>query len=90
VPDFILLDHVSEATFLENLKKRFFSGNVYTYIGEVVVAVNPFKRLDIYTDEKVKEYRGREVRLICTSIDPSTRRPSTTLPCPACPVAPGR
>ena len=30
-----------------------------TYIGPVVVSVNPYKPLDIYTEEHVEEYRNR-------------------------------
>lgn len=34
---------------------------IYTYIGEVVVSVNPYRQLDIYTDEYVERYRNKEV-----------------------------
>eukprot|EP00040_Diaphanoeca_grandis_P004981 m.30848 g.30848 ORF g.30848 m.30848 type:complete len:1038 (+) comp16353_c0_seq2:254-3367(+) len=59
--DFILINDITEATFLENLKARHATSQIYTYIGEVVVAVNPFTKLDIYTDEKIEEYRNREM-----------------------------
>eukprot|EP00041_Stephanoeca_diplocostata_P010600 m.168822 g.168822 ORF g.168822 m.168822 type:complete len:1039 (-) comp18222_c0_seq2:223-3339(-) len=61
VPDFIMLEDCTEYMFLETLKARFKHSNIYTYIGEVVVAVNPFRQLDIYNEEKVREYRGREM-----------------------------
>ena len=61
VPDFIMMTDISEPAFLANLKTRHQQGKIYTYIGEVVVAVNPFKQLPIYGDEKIEEYRGREV-----------------------------
>ena len=35
---------------------------IYTYIGEVLVSVNPYKNFDIYNDEYVEEYRGRELQ----------------------------
>jgi len=40
---------------------RFEKNKIYTYIGEVVVAVNPYKALDIYGKEYVDAYRGREI-----------------------------
>ena len=33
---------------------------IYTNIGEVVVSVNPYRFIDIYNDEYVEEYRGKE------------------------------
>lgn len=40
---------------------RFSKGKIYTYIGEVVVSVNPYKPLNIYDKEHVELYRGREI-----------------------------
>eukprot|EP00056_Hartaetosiga_gracilis_P004149 m.72055 g.72055 ORF g.72055 m.72055 type:complete len:1021 (+) comp11724_c0_seq1:162-3224(+) len=61
VGDAILLEPVNEDTFLDNLDKRFGKGHIYTYIGEVVVSVNPFRKLPIYSDEQIKEYKSREM-----------------------------
>eukprot|EP00731_Ephydatia_muelleri_P007152 Em0003g1400a len=60
--DFILLDEINEKAFMANLKRRFEKGKIYTYIGEVLVSVNPYKLSDIYNDEYVEEYRGRELQ----------------------------
>lgn len=30
-----------------------------TYIGDVVISVNPFKKLNIYNDSDINAYRGR-------------------------------
>ena len=30
-----------------------------TYIGNVAVSVNPYKTLDIYNEETIEKYRGR-------------------------------
>ena len=37
---------------------RFTKGRIYTYIGEVVVSVNPYKSMNIYTPEYIKDYKG--------------------------------
>ncbi|XP_050350768.1 unconventional myosin IC isoform X2 [Nymphalis io] len=57
VQDFVLLeDFRSEAAFIDNLKKRFHENIIYTYIGNVLISVNPYKNLPIYTEEKQKLY----------------------------------
>ncbi|KAM6086767.1 unconventional myosin-Ig isoform 2-T2 [Chlamydotis macqueenii] len=59
--DFVLLDEVTMEQFLENLRLRFSQGRIYTYIGEVVVAVNPYRALALYGPPAVERYRGREL-----------------------------
>ncbi|XP_075867895.1 unconventional myosin-Ig isoform X2 [Nelusetta ayraudi] len=59
--DFVLLDEVTMEQFMENLKLRFEKGRIYTYIGEVVVSVNPYRQMDIYGNETIAAYRGREL-----------------------------
>ncbi|XP_061839186.1 unconventional myosin-Ig [Nerophis lumbriciformis] len=59
--DFVLLDEVTMEQFMENLKLRFEKGRIYTYIGEVVVSVNPYQQMDIYGKDRIDAYRGREL-----------------------------
>lgn len=59
VGDMVLLEPLSEESFIENLKKRFDHNEIYTYIGSVVISINPYKSLSIYSAEKVEEYRNR-------------------------------
>lgn len=40
---------------------RFEKGRIYTYIGEVVVSVNPYRQMDIYGKDTIDAYRGREL-----------------------------
>ena len=47
--------------FINNLSTRFEKERIYTYIGEVVVSVNPYKSLNIYGKDKIEEYKGREI-----------------------------
>nr|DBA22861.1 TPA: hypothetical protein GDO54_013853 [Pyxicephalus adspersus] len=59
VQDFVLLDsHTSEASFLDNLRKRFQENLIYTYIGTLLVSVNPYKELDLYTERQMEIYQG--------------------------------
>ena len=41
--DAVLLDDISEGAFLENLKKRYEANKIYSYIGEVLISVNPYR-----------------------------------------------
>ncbi|KAH8906243.1 hypothetical protein BR93DRAFT_928841 [Coniochaeta sp. PMI_546] len=59
VSDLTLLSKVSNEAINENLKKRFEGAEIYTYIGHVLVSVNPFRDLGIYTDEVLNSYRGK-------------------------------
>ncbi|XP_059932004.1 unconventional myosin-Ic-like isoform X2 [Gadus macrocephalus] len=59
VQDFVLLEnYTSEAAFIENLRKRFKENLIYTYISSVLVSVNPYKDLEIYTKNHMERYRG--------------------------------
>ncbi|KAK0630006.1 myosin-1 [Bombardia bombarda] len=59
VSDLTLLSKVSNDTINDNLKKRFEGAEIYTYIGHVLVSVNPFRDLGIYTDQVLDSYRGK-------------------------------
>ncbi|KAM7380771.1 hypothetical protein PAMP_004044 [Pampus punctatissimus] len=59
VGDMVLLEPLTEDSFLENLKNRFDHSEIYTYIGSVVISMNPYRSLPIYTPDKVEEYRNR-------------------------------
>lgn len=59
VQDFLLLEnHNSEAAFIENLRRRYREGLIYTYIGSVLVSVNPYKELEIYSKQNMERHRG--------------------------------
>ncbi|XP_041741755.1 unconventional myosin-Ic isoform X2 [Coregonus clupeaformis] len=59
VQDFVLLEnYTSEAAFIENLRRRFGENLIYTYIGSVLVSVNPNKDLEIYSKVHMERYRG--------------------------------
>ncbi|PWA26693.1 hypothetical protein CCH79_00000882, partial [Gambusia affinis] len=59
IQDFVLLDaYTSESAFLDNLRKRFHENLIYTYIGALLVSVNPYKDLDIYSKKQMDTYMG--------------------------------
>lgn len=40
---------------------RFEKGRIYSYIGEVVVSVNPYRAMNIYGRDTIEQYKGREL-----------------------------
>ncbi|KAK6638201.1 hypothetical protein RUM44_008629 [Polyplax serrata] len=57
VEDFTLLEEYQDINaFVENLRKRFVENLIYTYIGNVLISVNPFKPLPIYSPELISQY----------------------------------
>uniref|UniRef100_A0A1L8EGC1 Putative myosin class ii heavy chain n=2 Tax=Haematobia irritans TaxID=7368 RepID=A0A1L8EGC1_HAEIR len=60
VQDFVLLENYqSDEAFINNLRKRFQENIIYTYIGQVLISVNPYKQLPIYNESDIKEYRNK-------------------------------
>ncbi|WPH02692.1 Hypothetical protein R9X50_00555800 [Acrodontium crateriforme] len=59
VSDLTLISKISNEAINDNLKKRFENAEIYTYIGHVLVSVNPFRDLGIYTDQVLDNYRGK-------------------------------
>jgi myosin heavy subunit len=62
VSDFILLKDLSEDGLLENMKKRWEDGFIYTYIGNVIVSVNPYKPVNLYSKDIIEIYRTNDTR----------------------------
>ncbi|UMM25260.1 hypothetical protein L5515_005155 [Caenorhabditis briggsae] len=61
VEDLVLLSTIDLKSVVQNLQIRFQKGRIYTYIGEVLVAVNPYRQLGIYEKNTVDQYKGREI-----------------------------
>ena len=59
VSDLTLLSKISDDAINQNLKKRFENGTIYTYIGHVLISVNPFRDLGIYTKAILDSYKGK-------------------------------
>lgn len=51
LPDMIHLPFLHEASILDNLRRRFRSAYPYTYTGDICIALNPYKWLDLYSEK---------------------------------------
>ncbi|KAM7361300.1 myosin heavy chain 95F jaguar isoform 1-T1 [Cochliomyia hominivorax] len=53
---------LNEATFLDNLKTRYYKDKIYTYVANILIAVNPYRDLhDLYAPATIKKYNGRSL-----------------------------
>ena len=56
------LPELSEASLLDSLRRRFDAGSIYTYVGAILVAVNPFRYYPIYNPKYVTMYQRCRAR----------------------------
>ncbi|XP_042360382.1 unconventional myosin-XV [Plectropomus leopardus] len=59
VEDMTQLEEMHEGAVLLNLRKRSEREIIYTYIGSILVSVNPYKMYNIYGTDMVLLYKGR-------------------------------
>uniref|UniRef100_A0A452YL68 Myosin-J heavy chain n=2 Tax=Aegilops tauschii subsp. strangulata TaxID=200361 RepID=A0A452YL68_AEGTS len=61
VEDMTRLAYLHEPGVLRNLKSRYGMNEIYTYTGNILIAVNPFQRLPhLYNDHMMEMYKGAE------------------------------
>ncbi|CAL8265178.1 unnamed protein product [Gadus morhua 'NCC'] len=58
VEDMTQLEELHEGAVLLNLMMRFDRELIYTYIGSILVSVNPYKMYNIYGTDMVLQYKG--------------------------------
>ncbi|XP_065176770.1 unconventional myosin-IXb-like isoform X4 [Sycon ciliatum] len=60
--DLALLPNLDEKILLEKLQKRYGEDVIYTYVGDILIAVNPFKSMTIYGNEVCEKYQNVKQR----------------------------
>jgi myosin-1 len=59
VDDMTLLSKITNEQISANLEQRYYKNIIYTYIGDVLISVNPFQQLQIYADDILWAYVGK-------------------------------
>ncbi|XP_050079971.1 myosin-IIIb-like isoform X2 [Anopheles maculipalpis] len=57
--DLAALDVLTEDAIVEQLQKRYETNQIYTYIGDILIAVNPFSQVGLYTTQHQRKYTGQ-------------------------------
>ncbi len=72
IDDLIRLPYLHEPAILYCLEKRYEIGEIYTYTGPILIALNPFKQLPIYSNHTLEQYYNHGL-LLSQGIDPQDK-----------------
>ncbi|KAM3283666.1 myosin-1 [Capsicum chacoense] len=61
VDDLMQLSYLNEPSVLYNLQYRYNRDMIYTKAGPVLVAVNPFKKVPLYSNEYIEAYKRKSI-----------------------------
>ncbi|ESO09899.1 hypothetical protein HELRODRAFT_190322 [Helobdella robusta] len=59
--DLCNLPELNEITLLDNLKRRFLMNNIYTFIGSILISINPFHYFPIYNPKDIELYQNKKL-----------------------------
>ncbi|KAI0978866.1 hypothetical protein GJ496_010351 [Pomphorhynchus laevis] len=60
--DMINLSELSESSIIRNLLTRYKNNNIYTYIGSILIAINPYQQLPVYGNDQIVKYKGKSLK----------------------------
>eukprot|EP00795_Rhopilema_esculentum_P017125 gene17125-8649_t len=65
VDDNCSLMYLNEATLLHNLKIRYKKDQIYTYVANILIAVNPYHEVGhLYSMDSIKKYKGKSIGVL--------------------------
>eukprot|EP00050_Salpingoeca_kvevrii_P012733 m.24471 g.24471 ORF g.24471 m.24471 type:complete len:1371 (-) comp4280_c0_seq1:120-4232(-) len=59
VEDNTQLMYLHDPSLLHNIRHRYERGDIYTYTASILIAVNPYRRLDLYGPEAIRQYANK-------------------------------
>ena len=60
IEDFLALPHLDEPNILHSLRVRYEAGEVYSYTGPILIAVNPWRPVDLYKISVMESYKDHK------------------------------
>ncbi|CAF4851043.1 unnamed protein product [Rotaria sp. Silwood1] len=65
VDDNCALMYLNEATLLNNIRRRYKKDLIYTYVANILIAINPYKQLSsLYSIDAIKRYNGKSLGIM--------------------------
>ncbi|XP_046613209.1 myosin heavy chain 95F isoform X2 [Neodiprion virginianus] len=62
VEDNCALMYLNEATLLNNIRTRYFKDKIYSYVANILIAVNPYYEMkDLYSTKTLRSYQGKSL-----------------------------
>lgn len=65
--DLVMIDNMTHGSVLYNLTKRFHQQEIYTNIGTILVSINPYQTLPLYTPTVIQNYINK-VLVFCICV----------------------
>eukprot|EP00026_Physarum_polycephalum_P002483 Phypoly_transcript_02490.p1 GENE.Phypoly_transcript_02490~~Phypoly_transcript_02490.p1 ORF type:complete len:810 (+),score=170.22 Phypoly_transcript_02490:150-2579(+) len=57
--DMVTMTGVSEGDIISNIQQRYNGSIIYTSIGSVLISINPYKDLDVFSHKNIDKYKGK-------------------------------
>uniref|UniRef100_A0A1I7VVH8 Myosin motor domain-containing protein n=1 Tax=Loa loa TaxID=7209 RepID=A0A1I7VVH8_LOALO len=62
VDDNCSLMYSNEGTLLNNCRLRYAQKQIYTYVGNILISINPYEQItDLYSSATIQKYQGRSI-----------------------------
>ncbi|PIO63936.1 myosin head, partial [Teladorsagia circumcincta] len=62
VDDNCALMYLNEGTLLNNCRQRYVKKQIYTYVANILISINPYEEIDgLYSIDTIKKYRGKSL-----------------------------
>ncbi|KAK6039002.1 myosin head [Cooperia oncophora] len=62
VDDNCALMYLNEGTLLNNCRQRYLKKQIYTYVANILISINPYEEIDgLYSIDTIKKYRGKSL-----------------------------